>query len=195
MTDSWFIARSCCASLQLVHLYYDRYRWCVSHAVREGRNDAQKGRAGGPRMRDDLAGLMRRLIVRLGLTGRGSSAAFSMMSAVLLRCRSSALQQHRTYTRARSFPAAATRPLRIIICLRGSHICLLLLDCDARDRLSSAPSAFGSRPCRVLVSRGFHHACARIAEIIFSFYNKIGDLEAWKYRYRKYRYALLVSRY
>jgi len=142
-----------------------------SRGARREENDAQKGRAGGPRMRGDLAGFVRRLIARLRLTGRGSSAAFPMVSAVLLRCPSPALQQHRTCTPTRSFPTA-TRPLRIIICLRGSHICLLLLDCGARDRLSSAPSAFGLRPCRVLTSRGpstFARASRMIAGTMFSF--------------------------
>lgn len=68
------------------------------------------------------------------LTGRGPGAAFPMMPAVLLRCRSTALQQHRIHTRTRSFKTVAC-PLRIIIWPCGSHICCFpLSDCGARDR-------------------------------------------------------------
>lgn len=56
-----------------------------------------------------------------------------MMPAILPRRRDAALQQHRTETRARSFPAIA-HSLRIIIRSRGSHICPPPPDCGGGER-------------------------------------------------------------
>lgn len=100
------------------------------------------------------------------LTGRGPGAAFPMMPAVLLRCRSTALQQHRIHTRTRSFKTVAC-PLRIIIWPCGSHICCFpLSDCGARDRAVVAQRS--ARLVRFTRPLAHRHATAARADVTWS---------------------------